>query len=184
DAAARLNRIVVAALLDAGVPAVSLPPSSWLTLDDGEAVEADLAPLRAALDHGLLPVVYGDVVVDRRRGWAIASTETVFSALVSFLPEPPAELLWLGETQGILDQEGRTVDLVTPRSIGRARTLIGATAGTDVTGGMLLRLDTSYQLAERGVPSRIIDGRARAALERVLLGETVAGTRVTNQVFE
>ena len=181
DAAGRLHRIVMGALLRAGVPGFSVVPSSTFLADRGRLVRGFLEPFLAALDEGLVPVVYGDVVADRTRGVSICSTETAIDYLVRRLRRrglSVARLLWLGETDGIYDRRGKPIPRVDRRSYRQARRSIGAPAGTDVTGGMLLRLETARSAARLGVESLIFDGRRPGSLEAALLGRDVGGTRV------
>ena len=182
DEVAKLHRMVIAALRAEGAPAFSLAPSSFLVTVGGRPVAMQLEPLLGALAAGLLPVIYGDVTVDRRQGVAIASTETVFRALAGALlrrGRAAERALWLGETAGILDAAGLLIPLVTPGRARAARRAVGAAAGTDVTGGMRHRLDAALALARRGVPSLIADGRVPGLLERALAGEAVPGTVVS-----
>lgn len=181
DAAGRLHRIVVDALLRAGVPAFSVAPSSTFLADGGRLVRGFVEPLAAALDEGLVPVVYGDVVADRSMGMSICSTESAIRYLVRRLRRRGlcvARLLWLGETDGIYDRRGETVARIDRKSYRDVRRLIGAPSGTDVTGGMLLRLETARSEARLGIESLIFDGRRPGSLEAALLGREVGGTRV------
>jgi isopentenyl phosphate kinase len=183
DAAARLHRHVVAALLAAGVDPYSLPPSGWLSTEAGKVAAVHLEPLQGALGLGLVPVVHGDVVVDRRAGAVIASTELVFEALARGLGAAgrrPRLAIWLGETDGILDRSGRRVDRVTEENLEAVRAATGGSAGVDVTGGMRLRLETAWGLAHAGVPSLIVDGRRPGVLVRAARGETGLGTLVAS----
>ena len=179
--AATLHRLVVEALLDAGAAPFSLAPSSYMTASAGRPVGLSIAPLLHALDRGLLPVTYGDVVLDRRQGATICSTETVFHALVKALRRRGFEVervLWLGETEGVYDADGALVEEITGANLGRVLAATGAAAGTDVTGGMRHRLETTAALARAGVDSWILDGLVPGALARALAGGEVAGTRV------
>jgi isopentenyl phosphate kinase len=67
DAAARLNRLVVAALLAADVPALSLQPSASARCVNGRIQHLAPEPVEAALAAGLLPVVYGDQYLSNKR---------------------------------------------------------------------------------------------------------------------
>ena len=96
--AARLHHLVIEALLAAGVKPWSWAPSSALVARAGKPVAGSLEPLVSALRMGLVPVVYGDVVVDRDWGASICSTETVLRYLVARLPFAVRRCLWLGET--------------------------------------------------------------------------------------
>ncbi len=89
-----LNRLVVDAMLEAGLPAISFPPSASAVTEAGEFVELADEPIARALSAGLLPVVAGDVAFDRARGSTIVSTERVFARLATTLR--PAQLLLAG----------------------------------------------------------------------------------------
>jgi len=182
ERAAALHSEIIRALIQAGAAPFSIAPSSCVVMAGGRVAEVALEPLRLALERGLLPVVYGDVVMDRERGVAICSTERMLEALAERLPAIGMRVtraLWLGETDGVWDAEGKTIprisvsDLEAPALGG-----IGAAEGTDVTGGMLHRVETALALARLGVPSRIVNGLTPGALERALLGEAVPGTEV------
>jgi isopentenyl phosphate kinase len=177
--AAALHRLVLDALAVAGVPAFSIAPSSMLVAEDGETAACFAEPVARALAAGLLPVVYGDVVTDRRRGVAIASTERVFLALAAALPAHgwrAAEALWLGDTPGVYDEAGRPLASLSPAEA--ARLAPGGSAGTDVTGGMAHRLAAAVRLAEQGVVSTIADGGEVGLLAAHLAGRDAPGTRL------
>ena len=179
--AATLHRLVVDALLAKGAAPFSLAPSSYMSAASGRPVGLSLEPLLRALEMGLLPVTYGDVVLDRRQGFAICSTETVFGALVRALGRRGrrvSRVLWLGETDGVYDADGSLVPEVTAANLGRVRAATGGAAGTDVTGGMRHRLETAAALARLGVESWILDGREPQRLARALAGRRVPATRV------
>jgi isopentenyl phosphate kinase len=179
ERAAALHRLVIVALLEAGALPFSIAPSSCLVADAGRPVAFAAEPLLLALDRGLLPVLYGDVVTDRSWGVSICSTERLFETLTATLREHGRTIrraLWLGETDGLYDAAGRTVARVSAGDFDRAA--IGAPAGTDVTGGMLHRVETALGLARLGTPSLLANGLVPGLLERALGGETVPGTEV------
>ncbi|HEV7515583.1 MAG TPA: isopentenyl phosphate kinase [Thermoanaerobaculia bacterium] len=183
ERAAALHWQVMAELLAAGALPFSLAPSSALVTVAGEPVAFGDEPLLLALERGLLPVLYGDVVLDRGQGVAICSTERLFTLLARRLPERGIAVrraLWLGETAGVWDEEGRTIPHLTRADVaamaGMTGGTIGAAAGTDVTGGMRHRVETALALADLGITSQILDGREPGLLERALAGEAVPGT--------
>lgn len=180
-AAARLHAQVLTALREAGASPYSIAPSSVLVARRGRPARMALDSLGLALGAGLLPVVYGDVVMDLVRGVAIASTETVFLALARRVPRrglPISRALWLGETAGVLGPDGRTLKTLGERDLpALERTLRGA-AGIDVTGGIRHRVASALALARQGIPSLIFDGREPGALARAVAGEEVPGTTI------
>ncbi|HEX4966016.1 MAG TPA: isopentenyl phosphate kinase [Thermoanaerobaculia bacterium] len=181
ERAAALHQIVIAALLEAGARPFSLAPSSCVVAAAGQPVEIASAPLLLALERGLLPVLYGDVVLDRDWGASICSTERLFTLLARTLPGRGLSIrrsIWLGETDGLWDAAGCTVARVTRDTFAAALQAIGAPAGTDVTGGMRHRLETALDLAALGIPSLLANGLTPGLLERALRGEAVTGTEV------
>lgn len=182
DRAARLHRRVMAALVDEGVAAFSVAPSSAAVAEDGEVAEFAAEPLVRALEGELLPVVYGDVMMDRRRGATIASTEAVFLGLAPTLAEagwPVRRALWLGSTDGVLGADGRPLARIAAEEADVPEAAGGSEA-TDVTGGMRHRVETALRMASTmGVESWIGDGRRPGALRRALAGAPEGGTRVS-----
>lgn len=181
--AAELHRLVVAELAAAGALPFSIAPSSALVAAGGRPAELAAEPAALALGLGLLPVVYGDVVLDREQGVAICSTERVLLALAERLPAfgwRADRALWLGATAGVLDEAGRPIAEISPAEPSSilAAAAAGAAAGTDVTGGMRHRVDAALALARLGVESWILDGREPGALAAALGGRSAGGTHV------
>jgi isopentenyl phosphate kinase len=144
DAAARLNRAVMAALLVAGAPAWSIQPSVALRCEDGRVTAGPEATVAAALDRGLLPVVFGDVALDGRRGATIASTEEIFEWLGGALP--PDRVILAGEVAGVYagdplaDPDAVLLPELTPTMLARIQAGLGGSHGVDVTGGMAAKV--------------------------------------------
>jgi isopentenyl phosphate kinase len=181
ERAAVLHQIVVAALIEAGAPAFSIAPSSCVVAAAGRPVEIAVEPLLLALRRGLLPVLYGDVVLDREWGASICSTERLFRLLARPLQSGEFKIrraVWLGETDGLRDAAGHTVPRVTAATFAAAQEAIGAPAGTDVTGGMRHRLETALELAGQGIPSLLANGLTPGLLAQALRDERVTGTEV------
>jgi isopentenyl phosphate kinase len=119
DAAARLHRKVIAALIEAGADPISIVPGSAFVATRGQIRPTECNLIESAVSAGCLPVLYGDLVFDRERTASILSTESIFLALIRCLLESGVRIdhvLWLGETAGILDSDGRVVRRVDPAS--------------------------------------------------------------------
>jgi len=179
--AAELHRLVVAALVAAGARPFSFAASSFLTAAGGRIRGRFFEPIFAALDRGLLPVVYGDVVLDVSRGAVVVSTEELFLLLAreaARRKRAVARAGWLGETDGVRDGDGRTIGRLSAAEAERAARRVSGASGRDVTGGMALRLRTAGALAAAGIESMIVDGRKAETIARVVAGRASGGTRV------
>jgi isopentenyl phosphate kinase len=179
--AAELHGLVVEALLRAGARPFSFAPSSFLCAVNGRIARPFVEPIFEALDLGLLPVVYGDVVVDRKRGAVIVSTEELFLLLAKEAARrrhPVLRTVWLGETDGVHDAAGGTIARMSAAGALRSSRRVMGASGVDVTGGMALRLRTAGTLAGAGIASSIVDGRKAGAVAAAIAGRAPDGTRV------
>jgi isopentenyl phosphate kinase len=164
DAAARLNRIVVAALLAADVPAWSIQPSVALRCAGGKVAAGPDSTVLAALDRGLLPVVFGDVALDSEWGGTIAGTEEIFTALDGALL--PSRIVLAGEVGGIYTADplrtptAELIPNVSPTSFAAVRAGLGGSHGVDVTGGMVAKVDQAlgWVTRRRGLEVLICSG--------------------------
>ena len=146
--AARLNRLVVEALEKAGIPVLPIQPSASARAHDGELTALELRPIRAAVENGLAPVVYGDVALDDVRGGTVISTEQIFHWLAQRLA--PRRILLVGEVPGVLTANpaelaagstSQVIAEITPADLPDMRSTLGGSRGVDVTGGMLAKVD-------------------------------------------
>jgi isopentenyl phosphate kinase len=179
DAAARLNRIVIGALLEAQVPAWSIQPSVALRCADGRIETGPDDTVSEALARGLTPVVFGDVALDRVRGGTIASTEEIFALLVTHLR--PQRLILAGEVDGIftadpqLVPDARRITAITPLQFAEIAGSLGESHGVDVTGGMRAKVEESLAMVQntRGLEIIICSGLQPESLGAALRGEQV-----------
>jgi isopentenyl phosphate kinase len=182
-AAARLNRLVTDIFLSEGVPVVSLQPSASAACENGELYTLAVEPLRAVLAGGCVPVVYGDVAIDARRGYTIISTEQIFAYLAGILK--PDRIVLAGQVPGVLtadpnrDPDARLIPLITPVTLPAVEHRLSGSAGVDVTGGMLTKVREMLNLVERQprLEVRLVSGLEPGMIERALLDDDfTAGT--------
>ncbi len=169
-----LNRFVMEALRQAGVPALALAPVSAVTAREGKVSRWDLTPLKSAVSAGLVPVVYGDVVFDEARGGTILSTEDLFEHLARELR--PGRILLAGLEGAVwADFPERTirVERITPASFNEVRAGVGQSHGADVTGGMESKVRQMLGLATEipGLTAQIFGGEEPGNLQKALAGE-------------
>jgi len=179
DAASRLNRFVVRAFLDAGEQAVSIQPSASLYTRKGRVVDWYTKPLEMALDQGMLPVPYGDVVFDSEIGCSIVSTEVLLGVLARKLKSK--KLFIVTQEDGVFADFPKKEELIqeiTPANFESLKPSLGGSHGKDVTGGMLHKVERMLEIAESGAEIKIINGLVEGRLKKALLGEDVPGTLV------
>lgn len=177
-AAGQLNRRVVDAARAAGLPVLNLPPSASAVCRDGVLEQFALAPVQAVLEHGLVPLVFGDVAIDLARGGTIVSTEDVFVYLARALK--PARILLAGIEPGVRAAwpDGPLLAEISARApLGG----VGGSHAADVTGGMASKVRQMQALVAElpGTEVRIFSGEAPGLVYAALTGDAAPGTRIT-----
>lgn len=180
--AAELNYLVGRELHYAGIPVWRIQPSASTISSAGIIQEMAIDSIKAALEHGLVPLVYGDVSLDNVLGGTILSTESIFFFLVQHISV--SQILLLGEVEGVLDGNGHCVPLITPNTIAQIEKALVGSEGVDVTGGMETKVRDMLKLAQQfpGLKIRIFDGTAHGLLEQVLLGHEQPGTLIVSPI--
>jgi isopentenyl phosphate kinase len=180
-----LDRLVVDALGNAGLPVIDFPPSASVTACDGQVAAWDIAPLQMALETGLLPVIQGDVIFDSARGGTILSTEELFAHLARQLH--PARLLLAGIEPGVWPvyppSGGKAstgiIRNITPTNFAEVLPGLGGSQAADVTGGMASKVRQMLALVKElpGLEVLIFSGLQPGLVRQALLGEC-EGTQI------
>jgi isopentenyl phosphate kinase len=174
-AAACLNRLLTDIFLAEGVPVVSIQPSASAHCRDGELIRMETEPIELILRHGLVPLVYVDVALDRVRGCTIISTEQIFAYLAELLE--PTRIVQAGEVEGVFtadplrDESARLIPEISGRNFAQVEHVLAGSHGVDVTGGMLSKVRIMYALVQERpeLKVQLISGQQPGMIKRVLL---------------
>ncbi len=170
-AVSRLNAAVVNALRDAGVEAIGIHPLDLCLAEDGRLVSFETRHIAEMTEHAIVPVLHGDVVMDRVRGSCIVSGDQLVTRLATALASRRVGLAT--DVPGVL-QNGSVVPRIDRRI---AETLdIGGSNNTDVTGGMRGKIAELLALADVGIESHIFHV---SQVGRFLDGTGHGGTTIT-----
>ena len=182
--AARLNRIVVDVLLEQGVPAIAFAPSATAQARGGRLVEMSWEPIRAALERGLVPLVYGDVGLDEAQGACILSTEEIFAYLARHLQ--PDRIILASDVEGIYSSDPQRdpgaplLARVSPAEWPRLQARLGGSPAVDVTGGMLGKVRRMVELVQTqpSILVHFLSGERSGAIMEALLNRPYRGGTV------
>jgi isopentenyl phosphate kinase len=174
-----LNLSVITALRAAGVPSVSLPPSAVACLSAGELSRLDLPVFRRYVDLGIVPVTFGDVALDDRRGFGICSGDQLMEALAKEFS--PQRIIFCTDVDGVFDRDpniepGATMLQNVDR--GTLDRLPRTQRCADVTGSIYAKLETMLRITSFGGEAMVINGLMPGRLAAALKGENVVGTKV------
>lgn len=185
-AASKLNQIVTEIFLDEGLNTVSLQPSAFMISENNVLVDSYLEPLNFLLENGQIPVIYGDAVLDRERGCAIASTEDLFVYLAHRLK--PSKIVLAGlvpvyTADPVKCPDAELIPEISDRNFDEVKKKLTGSYGIDVTGGMFSKVEKMYSLARQipGLEIYVISGK-EDNIYRVFNGEHV-GTKICSKDF-
>jgi len=173
-----LNSKVVESLNNAGVHALPVHPLSSCLLENGKLIDFQLGQIKVMLEKGVIPVLHGDVVMDRTKGASVLSGDRIIPYLALSLK---ASKIGAGsDVDGVLDEKEAVIRKITPFNLLDLKKNIKGSGSTDVTGGMFGKVSELLELAGKGVDSRIFNASRKGMVSRFLYGEDV-GTLISDK---
>jgi len=172
-----LNRIVTNSLLKVGEKSFSISPSSFFLVDNLRIADSYLKIVRKLLEYNIVPILYGDTVIDLKKGCCILSTEDLFVHLAKKLK--PNKIILAGKVDGVYtddplrNKKAEFIPKINKKNWKKIKKYLKKSDGIDVTGGMVQKVEKSIELAKTGCKVLIINGNKPNYLKRVLLGETL-----------
>ena len=172
-----LNSMIVRELNDAGLPAVSVPTGSCFMMDDRKLIIDDPEVLTSMFDKGIMPVMFGDVVMDRKLGFAICSGDQIMELLTKVFH--PSRVIFVSDIDGLYDDDPKTnksarlIENVDKGTLENVRTDITV---ADVTGGVRGKMETMLRMCSEGCYCVLVNGTVEGRLLSLLKGEKVPCT--------
>ena len=179
-AARQLNDILTNEFVKENLPIFPFSPASFLLSDAQSYSNSYFDPIKKALEINAIPVVYGDVIMDKKQGFTIFSTEKVFNVLVRELVKfYKIRIILVSDVDGVYNKDGVTIPVITDKNFDQLKESIVGAKGTDITGGMLHKVEESLKLAkEFGVETLIVNGKRPWNLLKAVKGEKTLSTLI------
>lgn len=166
-----LTGLLLVALREAGLAAVSHSTYDLARLDGGKLLHFAAQPVADSLAAGFTPVLSGDVALDASRRWGILSGDVLMVELARALR--PARAVFVTDVDGIFGEDGALLARAGPH----ARLAPIAPGRPDVTGSMNGKLARARAVAQHA-PTLVVNGLAAGRVADALAGKDVVGTRV------
>jgi len=176
-----LNSKIINESIDAGIPAIGVSPSSFLITENRRIKKLDVIILEKLLNFGLMPVLYGDAVIDEKQGFAILSGDQLAVEIAKKLKVK--RLIFGSDVDGVytadpkLDSEAKLMGKISIREI-TEKSKIRGSLNTDVTGGMLGKIQEAGEAARAGIEVLIVNALEPDIIRNALLSEKVKGTYI------
>lgn len=176
--AVKLNQIVFEQLLLAKVPVFSYSPSSLMSVSSRNTKHIFTETIEDGIKNDIVPLVYGDVMVDDQRGCDVYSTERVFDELAKyFAKEYQVRVVHVSAEEGVYKTGQASVfEIITKDNFDEVKQHLGGSKGVDVSGGMLHKVEECLELASIGIESVIVSGMVTGRVEEVISGKKTIGT--------
>lgn len=172
--ASRLNKILVRELIRVKENAISIQPSAIFLAKNQKLKSFYFDPIKICLNYDLIPVLYGDVIMDEKKGCTIFSTEKIFNYLAKkFKPE---KIILMTNVEGVYDSKGKIIPLINRKNFSKIKKFLKGAEKVDVTGGMAQKVKEAMEMAKNCQMVNIIGGK-KGNLEKCLKNEKI-GTEI------
>ncbi len=178
--AVKLNQIVFEQLLLAKVPVFSFSPSSLMSVENGKTKKVFMDSVVDALKNDMVPLVYGDVVVDSSKGCDVYSTEKVFDEMIKYFAKSyQVRVIHVSSEEGVYKKGQASVfGEINKSNFEEVKTHLGGSNGVDVSGGMLHKVEECLELTKMGIISQIVSGMVVGRVRDAIIGKKVKGTTI------
>jgi len=173
-----LNALIIDALQQHGIPAISLPPHAILELDDHKIKTIHYTLFTKYQQNGFTPVTFGDVALDATLKGSICSGDLLMYALARhFTPE---KVIFVIDEDGLYttnpkkDPHASFIKTTTVNGLSRLSTTLDKHA--DVTRGMQGKIETIAHIARLGINVSVVNGNVKNRLADTLTGKQTRQT--------
>ncbi|MDQ1279097.1 MAG: isopentenyl phosphate kinase [Thermoproteota archaeon] len=176
-----LNKLIIDAFIQENLSAVSVQPSAFLITNKGRIGEFDSTVVKKLLGLGIIPILFGDAVLDSNLGFSILSGDQLVSALALALNAK--RIIVCVDVDGLynddpkLNPQAELIKEITLNDLKGIMGNIGASKTVDVTGGMYGKMVELIPALEKGVRVKIINTRINR-LYKTLKNKDVIGTEI------
>jgi len=174
-----LSLLVTEQMIKVGIPAVSVPPGSCFVMENDRLIVNDPEPIKALAHIGVMPVLFGDVVADRSKGFGICSGDQAMEALARIFR--PDMVVFVSDVDGLYtadpkkDKDAKLIPEVQRDMLDK---LDSELAVADVTGGIRGKVEEMLNICGESGECILVNGTVPGRLLSLLKGEDVPCTKV------
>jgi isopentenyl phosphate kinase len=172
-----LSNMVIRELIDAGIPSASIPTGSCFVMDDNRLL-IDTKVLERYLSLGIVPVMFGDVVTDMRKGFGICSGDMIMQLLAKLFS--PDMVVFVSDIDGLYDRDpkaSKDAKLIVEVTEDLLDKITSEMAVADVTGGIREKMRVMLGMCSDGRDCILVNGTVDGRLNSLLNGMDVICTR-------
>lgn len=179
-----LNSIIIEEFLNKKFPAISLQPSSTFIFNP-DLQFFGTEHLEYLLDLGIIPVLYGDIVLKKNDRFSILSGDTIIQKICGSLQRyKVSKVIFTIEEDGVIGKENqsdnkpfRLLEKIPVKNIDNI-ILKGFDEKIDVTGGIKGKLNSIAFICENNITAQIINGLKEGYLLKALTNKNLPSTLI------
>lgn len=195
EAMEEINNMIVDRFLQHKLNAFPVQPSSIFQLDNQKICSCSGSIIKKLLLGGFVPILYGDAVLDKTRGFGILSGDKIMSYLAVMEDVSINRVVYLMDVDGIYDKnpkfkesarlfkeiviKGEEMLVKKKDEYTRLHEEIQTDDDAiDVTGGILNKLQELISFNDKKLEINLINGRKENALNDLINGKLERYTRI------
>ena len=182
DVMNQLNSKIIETLLEKNFPAITIQPSSIFMTSAKKISTRAFDVIETALDLGILPVLYGDIILDSNSSFSIISGDQIILEICKILKNfKIKKVIFTIEKDGIfIKDKNNNIKLATEidsNSIDSLK-LANFDEKIDVTGGIKKKLEIIENICNLKIPVQIINGLKNKNIFKALNNQYLECTKI------
>ena len=180
----KFNSYLIEQFLENNYPVLSFQTSSIFTKDSGVISAKSLDVIETTLDLGIMPILYGDIILDKQGSFSIISGDQIILALNQSLNNYSiSKVVFAMESDGLYTvdkNDDENCKLVTECYSNELDRLNLADLGQkiDVTGGIKSKLNFIKKICESKIPVQLLNGLIEGYIHKSLKNHNLNCTNI------
>ena len=179
------NSYLINLFLENKYPALSIQASSIFIKDSLKISTQSIDIIETALDLNILPILYGDIILDKQGSFSIISGDQIIFELCENLKKYQiSKVIFVMETDGIYindeDSKQKNIRLATKLYLRDLENLNLADLGQkiDVTGGIQGKINSIKEICKYNIPVQLLNGLKEGYIYKSLKNEMINCTNI------
>lgn len=178
------NSYLVNILIENQYPAITIQSSSIFIKNGNDMFMYSQDIIETILELGLTPILYGDVIFDKKGSFSIISGDEIIYLLCSGLIEHEvSKVIFTMETDGIYvkDENNKNGHVLLNECVARdldSLELADLGQKIDVTGGIKGKIDFIKKICDLNVPVQLVNGLKEEYILEALMNQEVDCTNI------
>ena len=186
EAMTQLNSFIVNEFLKHDYPTISLQPSSIFINKSGELSFVNSGVIESLLDLNIMPVLYGDILIDTNNNFKILSGDEIILKLCKRLSDLNIKkVIFAMDKDGLFVRKShrdKTYELADNLSLEELDNICLADLNDnkiDVTGGINKKLENIKKVCQLGIPVQLINGLKENFILKSLCDDKISCTNIS-----